>query len=179
MKRIVSQMISLVTLAALVIMLSGCDEKKTASQPAKTPAKAGAKPPAANAPAPGTQVEVPLTPESKLVYQAEGRRDPFVPLMALKGKTAGIEFENPLEAYDLVQYQIKGVIIGFGEPRAMILAPDGKSYILKKGVRIGKSNGVIRDIGREKILVEESYQDLTGATHKNIQEIKVPKREGV
>jgi type IV pilus assembly protein PilP len=179
MKRIASQMITLVTLTALVLMLSGCDEKKPASQPVKAPAKAGAKLPAASAPTPGMQVQAPPAPETKLVYQVEGRRDPFVPLMALKGKTAGVEFENPLEAYDLVQYQIKGVIIGFGEPRAMILAPDGKTYILKKGVRIGKSNGVIRDIGREKILVEESYQDLTGATHKNIQEIKVPKREGV
>lgn len=179
MKRFSLQIISLVTLATLLLILSGCDEKKPVSQPATATAKAGAKAPVSPAPAPGVQVEAPPAPESKLVYQAEGRRDPFMPLLAMKGKTAGIEFENPLEAYDLAQYQLKGVIIGFGEPKAMILAPDGKSYILKKGVRIGKSNGIIRDISREKILVEEQYQDLSGATHKNIQEIKVPKREGV
>jgi type IV pilus assembly protein PilP len=169
----------MMTLTTVMVILTGCDEKKPASPPVAATAKARAKPPTANVPAPGVQTEVPPAPETKLVYQAEGRRDPFVPLLAQKGKIAGLEFENPLEAYDLAQYQLKGVIIGFGEPKAMILAPDGKSYILKKGVRIGKSNGVIRDISREKILVEEHYQDLSGATHKNIQEIKVPKREGV
>lgn len=179
MKRLALQITSLIALTSLVIMLSGCDEKKPASQPAAAAPKAALAPPAAKVPTPGVQVEAPPAPEAKLVYQAEGRRDPFMPLLAMKGKTAGVEFENPLEAYDLAQYQFKGVIIGFGEPKAMIVAPDGKSYILKKGVRIGKSNGVIRDISREKILVEEQYQDLSGATHKNIQEIKVPKREGV
>ena len=71
------------------------------------------------------------------------------------------------------------VACGKTEPKAMVVAPDGKSYILKKGVRIGKSNGVVREISRERILVEERYQDLSGMTHTNIQEIKVPKREGV
>ena len=87
--------------------------------------------------------------------------------------------DNPLESFDLVQFQVRGLIIGLGEPKALVAAPDGKSYILKKGLRIGKSNGVIRDINRERILVEEQYQDLSGATRTNIQEIKVPKRGGV
>lgn len=173
MKRSALLIISLLTLSTLMVVLPGCDENKPAGQPAAPAAKA----PASPAPSPVVQVEAP--PEPKFVYQVEGRRDPFLPLLALAGKSENIEFANPLEAYDLVQYQIKGVIIGFGEPRAMIIAPDGKSYILKKGLRIGKSNGVILEISREKILVEERYQDLTGMTHKNIQEIKVPKREGV
>lgn len=172
MKRSALLIMSLL-LATYMVVLSGCDEKKPAGQPAAPAAKA----PASQAPAPVVQVEAP--PEPKFVYQVEGRRDPFLPLLALAGKSENLEFANPLEAFDLVQYQIKGVIIGFGEPRAMVIAPDGKSYILKKGLRIGKSNGVILEISREKILVEERYQDLTGMTHKNIQEIKVPKREGV
>jgi hypothetical protein len=48
-----------------------------------------------------------------------------------------------------------------------------------KGLRIGKSSGIIREITRERILVEERYQDVTGATRTNIQEMQVPKREGV
>ncbi|TLM68924.1 MAG: pilus assembly protein PilP [Deltaproteobacteria bacterium] len=176
MKRFALLTGSLVMLAALMAVLAGCNDNKPA-QPAAPAAKTGAKPPAAKAPAPAAPAEAPA--EVKFVYQVEGRRDPFLPLLAMKGKTGGIEFENPLEAYDLVQYQLKGVIIGFGEPKAMVVAPDGKSYILKKGVRIGKSNGVVREISRERILVEERYQDLSGMTHTNIQEIKVPKREGV
>lgn len=177
MKRYVSLTVSLMVLAW---GLAGCDSEKPAA-PAKSAAPAAsAKPPAANVPPPAAQADVPPVAEQKFVYQAEGRRDPFMPLLALKGKASiGREFENPLEAYDLIQYQFKGLIIGIGEPKAVVVAPDGKSYILRKGLRIGKSNGVIRDINHERILVEEQYQDLSGATRKNIQEIKVPKREGV
>jgi len=159
--------------------LAGCD-KQDSAPPAQTQApQAIAKPPAARVSPPAATAEAP-PPETRLVYQSEGRRDPFLPLLALKGKASlGREFENPLEAYDLLQYQLKGVVIGVGEPKAMVLAPDGKTYILKKGLRIGKSHGVIREINRVKILVEERYQDLSGKTHVNIQEIIVPKREGV
>ena len=61
----------------------------------------------------------------------------------------------------------------------MVVAPDGRAYILKIGMRLGKANGVIKDINRERVLVEEQYQDMTGKLRKNIQELKVPVREGV
>ena len=158
------------SLLALAV-LAGCDKEQPAPQ--ATPPTAVAKPPA-QAVAPPEETAPPEAP--RYVYAVEGRRDPFVPLV---GKETAVVSENPLESFDLVQFQLKGLIIGFGEPKAIVSAPDGKSYILKKGVRIGKSNGVVRDINRVRILVEEQYQDLTGATHTNIQEIKVPKREGV
>ncbi|NJC89371.1 MAG: pilus assembly protein PilP [Desulfuromonas sp.] len=168
MKRYELLMASFLALA----VLAGCDKEQSAPQ-APAPPTAVAKPPVQSV-APPEEVAPPETP--KYVYMVEGRRDPFVPLV---GKQTAVVSENPLESFDLVQFQLKGLIVGFGEPKAIVAAPDGKSYILKKGVRIGKSNGVVRDINRERILVEEQYQDLTGATHSNIQEIKVPKREGV
>jgi type IV pilus assembly protein PilP len=159
-------------------LLAGCD-KEQSPQPQPQKPKAVAKPPVAQVPPPAAVNTAPA-PEAPFVYRAEGRRDPFLPLLASKGKASlGREFENPLEAYDLVQFQLKGVVVGFGEPKAMVVAPDGRTYILKKGLRIGKSNGVVREITREKVLVEESYQDLSGKTRVNIQEILVPKREGV
>jgi type IV pilus assembly protein PilP len=97
----------------------------------------------------------------------------------ITGRRVASFSDNPLESFDLLQFQLKGLIVGMGEPKAVVIAPDGKSYILKKGMRIGKNKGVIRDITRERILVEERYQDLSGAARIIIQEIKVPKREGV
>jgi type IV pilus assembly protein PilP len=176
MKRYALQMWLLMILAAGV---AGCGTDEPASQ-APAPAKAAAKPTAVKLPPPEPPAETAAATENKFVYQVEGRRDPFMPLLALKGKASlGREFENPLEAYDLLQFQLKGVIVGFGEPKAIVVAPDGKSYILRKGLRIGKSSGIIREISRERVLVEERYQDVTGATRTNIQEIQVPKREGV
>ena len=154
-------------------LLAGCDKDQPAPPP--PPPQAVAKPPVKVVSPPAEAPKGPAE-ETRYVYQVEGRRDPFVPIV---GKAVAKFTENPLESFDLMQFQIKGMIIGLGEPKALVAAPDGRTYILKKGLRIGKSNGVIRDIDRERILVEEQYQDLTGATHTNIQEIKVRKRGGV
>lgn len=170
MKRFDLLIASLLALA----LLGGC-EKEQAPAPA-APVKATTKPPA-KAVAPPATTAAPLPPEeTRYVYSAEGRRDPFVPIV---GKKTAAFSENPLESFDLLQFKLKGLIVGLGEPKAIVVAPDGKSYILKKGMRIGKSGGIIREITPERILVEERYQDLNGATHTNMQEILVPKREGV
>jgi type IV pilus assembly protein PilP len=155
-------------------LLVGCDKDQPANV-VPPPPQAVAKPPAIAVPPP--EETAPVAPdEVRYVYPAEGRRDPFVPVV---GRSVSSFAANPLESFDLMQFQVRGLIIGLGEPKALVAAPDGKAYILKKGLRIGKSNGVIRDINRERILVEEQYQDLSGATRTNIQEIKVPKRGGV
>ena len=122
----------LLSLLIVVAGLAGCNEEKPASQAAPQAPKAIAKPPTAQAPSPGDQPADAMT-ETKFVYLAEGRRDPFMRSSPSRKATLGREFENPLEAYDLVQYQLKGVVVGFGEPKAMVVAPDGKTYILRKG----------------------------------------------
>jgi len=163
-------------IAALLalILLAGCNSEQPAPT-APPPPTAVAKPPAQAVASPALEAAQPPE-ELKYVYAAQGRRDPFVPIT---GKRVASFSDNPLESFDLLQFQLKGLIVGMGEPKAVVVAPDGKSYILKKGLRIGKSKGVIRDINRDRILVEERYQDLSGTTRIIIQEIKVPKREGV
>jgi len=74
---------------------------------------------------------------------------------------------------------LAGVIVGKGASKAMVIAPDGKSYILSKGVKIGKNSGVVITISSESVLVEEKYFDFSGNVIENILEISVPKREGV
>lgn len=169
------QLLVAITIIACAILLAGCEKEQTPAKPAA--GKTSAKPPAAAVTPPPAATAEATPVEAKFVYPIEGRRDPFVPLIATK-RTAS-DFENPLEAFDLPQFQVKAVIIGMGETKVMVSAPDGKSYILKKGMRLGKANGVIQDINRERILVEEQYQDLTGKFRKNLQELKVPGREGV
>ena len=163
-------------IAALLalMLLAGCNSEQPAPT-APPPSTAVAKPPAQAVAPPALEAAQPPE-ELKYVYAAQGRRDPFVPIT---GKRVASFSDNPLESFDLLQFQLKGLIVGMGEPKAVVVAPDGKSYILKKGLRIGKSKGVIRDINRDRILVEERYQDLSGTTRIIIQEIKVPKREGV
>ena len=169
----------IIVLFLLVAGLSGCSDEP-ASQPATAKPKAVAKAPVKKAPVVAAKDEQ-ATKEEKFVYQSEGRRDPFLPLTAIRKPVgpASTEPQTPLQQYDLDQYRLIGVIVGLESPRAMVVAPDGKSYILKKGVKIGKNNGVVLDISNEVIQVEEKYYDFSGNVRTNLQDIVVPKREGV
>lgn len=156
--------------------LVGCsDEPASAPQPQVRKVN---KPPAKQVPAPEVKEEE--EKEAEFVYVTEGRRDPFVPLSRIRRPlAASAEPATPLQSYDLGQFRLAGVIVGKGASKAMVIAPDGKSYILSKGVKIGKNSGVVISINSDAVVVEEKYYDFSGNVIENIQEIAVPKREGV
>ncbi len=158
--------------------LVGCTEEP--SQPPQKKSATVAPPPANKPPAPDVkQQEAPKEPE--FTYVSEGRRDPFVPLSKIRRplEDAPAEPATPLQRYDLNQFRLVGLIIGKGASKAMVSAPDGKSYVLAKGVKIGKNNGVVIDINSGAVVVKEKYYDFSGNVIENLQEITVPKREGV
>jgi type IV pilus assembly protein PilP len=156
--------------------LVGCSEETaTTPQPKATKVR---KPASKQVPAPVAKEEE--TKEEAFVYVTDGRRDPFVPLSRIRRPIeASDEPATPLQSYDLSQFRLAGVIVGKGASKAMVIAPDGKSYILSKGVKIGKNSGVVITINSEAVLVKEKYFDFSGNVIKNVQEITVPKREGV
>ena len=156
--------------------LVGCsDEPASTPQPQATKVK---KPPVKQVAAPEVKVEE--EKEAEFVYVTDGRRDPFVPLSRIrKPIETSNEPATPLQSYDISQFRLAGVIVGKGASKAMVIAPDGKSYILSEGIKIGKNSGVVISITGDAVLVEEKYYDFSGNVIENIQEIAVPKREGV
>jgi type IV pilus assembly protein PilP len=166
----------LVAFAAL-FLLFGCGEEAPAPPPA-IPQKVAAPPARETAPPSASETATP--PPQQYVYDPTGRRDPFEPLTAIKKPIAQQEAPlTPLEKFDLGQLRLIGVILGKGEPRAMVVAPDGKSYILKKGIKAGKNDGRVIEIKADAVLVEERYYDFSGEIRKSIESIQLPKREGV
>ena len=159
--------------AFLFTGLFGCSEEPTSSpQPQATKVK---KPPVKQVAPPEEKKEE--EKEAPFVYVSEGRRDPFVPLSRIRRPIeASEEPATPLQSYDIGQFRLVGVIVGKGASKAMVVAPDGKSYVLAKGVKIGKNNGVVININSDVVLVEEKYYDFSGNVIGSIQEITVPKR---
>lgn len=158
--------------------LLGCMEDESPA-PASQTTNVAAKPPAKKVAPPEAKQEE--KKEAPFAYVAEGRRDPFVPLSKIKKPLIKIdnEPETPLQSFDIIQFRLVGVIVGKSAPKALVVAPDGKSYVLAKGVKIGKNDGVVVDINSDAVLVKEKYYDFSGNVIENIQEITVPKREGV
>lgn len=163
---------------ALALLVAGCGEEPPAPAPAPPPQKVAAAQPAAAAPANPSEVAQEAPPA--FVYDPAGRRDPFEPLVLIRKPVNRSDLpQTPLQTFEIGQLRLIGVIVGKGSPRAMVVAPDGKAYILQKGVLIGKNNGRVKDIRSETVLVEEKYVDLSGEVRTGVQEIRLPKREGV
>ncbi len=161
--------------AGCFILLSACTQEP-APPPLPKPKKVA--PPTA---APATAAEPAEAAAPKYVYNPIGKRDPFEnPLDKIQGPVARADVPlTPLQQFDLGQFRLIGVIVGKGSPAAMVLAPDGRSFILKRGTKIGKNSGTVVAITRDSVRVEELYYDFTGEVRKGIQEIQLPKREGV
>ncbi|ORJ59113.1 hypothetical protein B5V00_11125 [Geothermobacter hydrogeniphilus] len=157
------------------LLVGGCDDSPPAS--VKAPA-AKVKP--VKRIAKKVQNKKPQPKKPDYVYSSAGLRDPFVPLFEEKKPiTAKKTPLTPLQKFDLAQFRILGIIVGKGEPSAMVAAPGGKSYILKKGLKIGKNNGTVTAITPDGITVMEKYYDFTGAVRTNKKMIKLPPHRGV
>jgi len=161
----------------VVALTSGCSDEGSQPAPA-VDAKQKVRPPK-------VQAEVEVTPEdakveSTFAYDPSGKRDPFEALLAVRKPIVPDAAPlTPLQEYDLGQFRLIGAIIGKGEPRAMVEAPGGKPFMLKKGIKIGKNNGVVLEITKAAVVVEEKYYDFSGAVRTTVNKIKFPPREGV
>ncbi len=102
-------------------------------------------------------------------------RDPFRP-MNLRTKTPPRARENlsPLERFELGQLKIVGIIWDLKEPRALIEDTAGLGYIVKVGTPIGSNDGTVKAIGRSEVIVEEFYEDSSGAKRKRDVRMRLP-----
>ncbi len=114
--------------AATAKVASAGQAAATAKAPAQKPAAPVVMP---KTPAPGP----PLPP---LAYEPKSRRDPFAPVRLAKEK-------NGLEVGSV---KLVGVVAG-SQPLALVEAPDGLGYIVKRGDVIG--NGRVTDVSANSV----------------------------
>lgn len=167
---------------SLVIVVA-CGKEAQVTPP-ESPAKATPQKAAVAKVATGTVEGTTSTemPPPRYTYVTESRRDPFQPFLMIRrpiNPDADLSAQTPLQQYDTTQYKLSAVIVGYGQPMVMVIAPNGKSYVVRKGMKIGRSGGTVIQINKEGFLVEEKYRDLTDEVRTNMLEIKLPKREGV
>lgn len=60
-----------------------------------------------------------------------------------------------LEKYSLDEFKLKGAVWSVKNPVAMFQGPDGMMYRLKKGDKIGRSNGTIINIDNGQVEIQE------------------------
>lgn len=102
-------------------------------------------------------------------YDPTGKRDPFRSYV-LEQKEQQQAKRGPLEQFELGQLKLTAVIWKAEKPRALVLDPSGRGYIIGAGTRIGKNSGEVLSIGESVVVVKETYVDHRGkSTVKNVE----------
>ncbi|MBM3226882.1 MAG: pilus assembly protein PilP [Candidatus Tectomicrobia bacterium] len=127
--------------------------------------KPGARRPRPTAPPP--PVEKVQEPVDNYRYDAQGRRDPLEPLVkeslpdVLRPKPRLPERPlGPLERFDLSALKLVGIVWGELGRRALIKAPDGKSYFATAETYMGKYSGKVIAIENDHLVIEEQYLNI-------------------
>jgi type IV pilus assembly protein PilP len=114
-----------------------------------------------------------------LVYDQTGLRDPFRSFEWERREFASLDMVGgPLEQFDVSQLSVIAVVWKTGSARALVEDPAGQSYIIGKGTRIGKNDGMVTEIDDNLVVVNETYEDYLGNITKKDIEMRIRRSEG-
>jgi len=121
--------------------------------------------PATRRPRPAAPAPVEKTPEpvADYHYDAQGRRDPLKSLVkdgASEERRAPPDPTRPLgplERFDISALKLVGIVWGELGRKALIKAPDGKSYFATLETYMGKYSGKVIVIESDHLVIEEQY----------------------
>ena len=174
----------LVSIAFLLLVVGCSGGTPTSSVPPKEKAppveKSKAKASAPQVPAaPG----VPATPraenkeDKEYTYNPSGKGDPFKPFIQLGRATASNRPLSPLQQYDLSQLKLVAIISAPEGNIALIEDAAGKGFFLRRGTDIGKNDGKVTKILKDRVIVEETSQDVLGQAKKSEVELVLQRSE--
>ena len=119
------------------------------------------------------------TAERDYFYDPRDKRDPFRSFRFLTstGDQDKTEY-GPLADFELAQLELQAVIWDANNPRALILDPGGRAYIVREGSQIGKNSGQVIHIGDNLVLVKETYENLAGEETTKDVELRIRLSQG-
>lgn len=135
-------------IAACLGLAWGCSEEVAQAPTQQRPAVQRKPPPKPKV----TEEAVTDEKKKEWKYDPSDKWDPF--------DTPAPPLTNQVEArdrYDLDQMLLLGIVQGSGMDGAYIRFPDGSDVIVRIGDELGKHRGIVKEIGKDYIVVEERY----------------------
>lgn len=80
----------------------------------------------------------------------------------------------PLQRYDLTQLRLAATIRSSQINRALVKTPDGRGYIVREGTPIGRNNGFVVEIQKDRIVIEESLEGEEGEAVVRWEVLRLP-----
>ena len=118
-------------------------------------------------------------------FDFSSKKDPFKPFVVVKAISAptpddlkkAIIDGLPIHSFDVSQFKLIGIVTGGKENQAMVVDPNGKGYVLKVGMSIGKNDGRIISISTIGVDVLEQFKDDNGRVRKENIRITLPRKQ--
>jgi len=118
-------------------------------------------------------------------FDFSGKKDPFKPDLAVKAVTAPLPEDLrkalkdglPIHSFDVSQFKLIGIVTGAKENQAMVTDPNGKGYVLKTGMTIGKNDGRVTAVTMNGVDVIEQFKDDSGRVRKENIRITLPRKQ--
>jgi type IV pilus assembly protein PilP len=117
-------------------------------------------------------------PTHEWVYTSVGKRDPFRSFLAeLESAGRGIASRcpTPLGRFGIDQLRLVAVVTGLDDPVAMVEAPNGVGYNLRRGTCIGRNGGVIAAVRTGEVVISEWAIRADGTRDKTQTILRLPK----
>jgi type IV pilus assembly protein PilP len=174
----------LVVVLMCALIIAACDKK----QP-QTPASVQSQQPKASAVQPKpvqkqASSALRLSPPPVNQFDFSNKKDPFKPFVAVKEPNKSpdsvkVSLRNslPIHSFDISQFKLIGIITGGRENQAMVTDPNGKGYVLKVGMLIGKNDGKITSISSTGVDVLEQFRDDNGRVRKENIKLTLPRKQ--
>jgi type IV pilus assembly protein PilP len=154
----------------VAVALAACGDKKPPPRPAAPPA-------APAAAAAKQEVKVEAAPE--WAYTSIGKRDPFRSFLSELDSTLpalATRCPTPLGRFELDQLRLVAVVTGLDDPVAMVEAPNGTGYTLRRGTCLGRNGGVVAAVRSGEVVVSEWATRADGTRDRNQTVLKLPRQ---
>jgi type IV pilus assembly protein PilP len=141
------------------VLLAGCQDP---------PLQAPKKPVRAQVPAAAVQPQPAVLQESAgdkgYIYDQNGRRDPFMPLITPKRSVQPRDAvkAGTIESYDVKEFSLSAIVKKRDGNYALLVTPDNRSFTVSVGTLIGLHGGEVEEVTDDKVVLVENSKDYRG-----------------
>ena len=111
-------------------------------------------------------------------YSSVGKRDPFrsyLAELAESRETAASRCTTPLGRFEIDQLRLVAVVTGLDDPVAMVQAPNGIGYSIRRGACVGRNGGVISAVRSGEVVIQEWAIRADGTRDRTQTILKLPR----
>jgi len=175
----------LVCVFIVCLGIQGCkknDQQSAQTQPVKA-APAVTKPQVKPVQKPVSSVaKLPPAPVNQFDFST--KKDPFKPYIIVKNTPTSTKERKrledlaalPIHRFDVSQFKLIGIVTGGKENNAMVTDPNGKGYVLKVGMTIGKNDGRVMSVTNSGVDIIEQFRDDNGRVRKEHIKLALPRK---